>query len=386
MDKNFVAEGKAFMERMLQHRSIGVKLERYEPGAEGSAGNLYARVHHPAGDIAYEILKNGFSKLNTPKNTDFDADYYKTLKEAQLIAQSKQAKLWKDFKLGGAGEEKKQQKPSTTDFTGRVVEIHSGDSLTVERDGDFQLIRVYLATVKAPILMKKQGEEADPWAWDSKEALRKNAIGKKVRVIMEFSRTVKAGEVDRNMDFATVLMDKSDKNLSTLLLEKGLLKTNITKSGDNASKFIEDLLAAERKAQEGKLGVYSTAPAPIRIFNDLVQNTKKAKDFEAMVMKRPSRKMSGVVEYCFSGMRFKVRLDGENTAIALNLLGVRTMANDKNQPKMLELSNDAQQFAKDTLFQRDVTVDLEFADKRGSFFGTVSLKNTKEDFGLMLVE
>jgi hypothetical protein len=32
-----------------------------------------------------------------------------------------------------------------------------------------------------------------------------------------------------------------------------------------------------------------------------------------------------------------------------------------------------------------VIVDLEFADKRGSFFGTVSLKNTKEDFGLMLV-
>ena len=115
-------------------------------------------------------------------------------------------------------------------------------------------------------------------------------------------------------------------------------------------------------------------------------NTKKAKDFEAIVMKRPSRKINGVIEYCFSGMRFKVRLDGESTAIGLNLLGVRTMANDKNQPKLLELANDAQQFAKDTLFQRDVVVDLEFADKRGTFFGTVTLKNSKEDFGLMLVQ
>jgi endonuclease YncB( thermonuclease family) len=34
----------------------------------------------------------------------------------------------------------------------------------------------------------------------------------------------------------------------------------------------------------------------------------------------------------------------------------------------------------------DVVVDLEFADKRGSFFGTLALKNTKEDFGLMLVQ
>ena len=129
---------------------------------------------------------------------------------------------------------------------------------------------MYLATVKAPVLMKKPGEEADPWSWDSKEALRKAAIGKKVRVIMEISKTVKAGENDRNMDFATILIDKTEKNLSTILLEKGLLKTNITKSGENTSKYIEDLLAAEKKAQDAKVGVYSAGPAPIRVFNDVV--------------------------------------------------------------------------------------------------------------------
>jgi hypothetical protein len=63
-----------------------VKLERYESGSEGSQGNLYARIFHPAGDIAYEVLKNGFAKLNAPKNTEFDAEYFKQLKEAQLIA------------------------------------------------------------------------------------------------------------------------------------------------------------------------------------------------------------------------------------------------------------------------------------------------------------
>ena len=255
-------------------------------------------------------------------------------------------RLWKDFKQP---EEKKLPKASTTDFTGRVIEVHSGDSLTVERETDFVPIRLYLATVKAPVINKKPGEEPDPWAWDSKEFLRKTSIGKCVRVVMEYSRSVKVGEADKNMDFGSVFLDKNEKNVSTLLLEKGLMKTNVSKSGDNASKFIEDLLAAEKKAVEGKLGMFSSSPAPIRVFNDLVGNTKKAKDFEAIVMKRPNRKITGVIEYCFSGMRFKVRLDGENTAIALNLLGVKTMANDKNQQKLLELSNDAQQFAKDTL-------------------------------------
>jgi hypothetical protein len=61
----------------LLNRTVGVKFEKLE-----EAGIFVGRIFHPAGDIAYEVLKNGFSKLNPPKNTDFDADYYKTLKEA----------------------------------------------------------------------------------------------------------------------------------------------------------------------------------------------------------------------------------------------------------------------------------------------------------------
>jgi len=137
--------------------------------------------------------------------------------------------------------------------------VHSGDSLTIERDSDLAPIRVFLATVKAPVLMKKENEEPDPYSWESKEALRKATIGKKVKVVMEFSRTVpgKAGAEDRNMDFASVFIAKTNKNVSVMLLEKGLLKTNVTKSGDNASKFLEDLLAAEKKASDAKIGVFS---------------------------------------------------------------------------------------------------------------------------------
>jgi ArsR family metal-binding transcriptional regulator len=57
--------------------------------------------------------------------------------------------------------------------------------------------------------------------------------------------------------------------VSITLLEKGLIKTNVTKSGDNASKFLEDLLAAEKKAVDAKVGVFSSAQAQIRMNNDL---------------------------------------------------------------------------------------------------------------------
>lgn len=45
------------------------------------------------------------------------------------------------------------------------------------------------------------------------------------------------------------------------------------------------------------------------IFADLTQSTKQAKEFEAMVMKRKDKTFRGVVEYCFSGMKLKVRLE-----------------------------------------------------------------------------
>jgi len=44
-----------------------------------------------------------------------------------------------------------------------------------------------------------------------------------------------------------------------------------------------------------------------------------------MIQKRPDRKFNGVIEYCFSGMRFKLRLEGENRQVALTLLGVKTL-------------------------------------------------------------
>jgi hypothetical protein len=51
-DKQILNDGKLFTERMILHRSVGVKLEKVEEG-----GNFSGRIFHPAGDIAYEVLK-----------------------------------------------------------------------------------------------------------------------------------------------------------------------------------------------------------------------------------------------------------------------------------------------------------------------------------------
>lgn len=50
------------------------------------------------------------------------------------------------------------------------------------------------------------------------------------------------------MLFATCILLKNEKNLGVLQLERGLVRNNIQKSGNEVSKYLEELLAAEKKA------------------------------------------------------------------------------------------------------------------------------------------
>ncbi len=107
-----------------------------------------------------------------------------------MIGQSKRLGMWVNFQ----SEEKKTS--SEDNFSGRVVEVHSGDCLTVEREADLERIRLFLTSVKAPKEAKPFGDkgqmsgESEPLGWESKESLRKLSIGKKVRVEIEYSKMV----------------------------------------------------------------------------------------------------------------------------------------------------------------------------------------------------
>lgn len=79
-DKDLVEAGKAFVDKLLLHKTVGLKLIKVD-----DRGELVGRVLFSAGEIAAEILKNGFCKLSTPKDSNFDAAYYKDLKQAQLV-------------------------------------------------------------------------------------------------------------------------------------------------------------------------------------------------------------------------------------------------------------------------------------------------------------
>lgn len=56
------------------------------------------------------------------------------------------------------------------------------------------------------------------------------------------------------------MIQKSDKNVAAAILEKGLARTSIYK--DNMSRYLDDILSAEKKALEQKLCLHSKKEPP----------------------------------------------------------------------------------------------------------------------------
>ena len=70
------------------------------------------------------------------------------------------------------------------------------------------------------------------YAWESKESLRKIVIGKKVKVVVEYVKSVPSkasGTSDYQMNFGSCFLLKNDKNVAAMQLERGLVKTNLSK-------------------------------------------------------------------------------------------------------------------------------------------------------------
>lgn len=76
------------------HREVSVKLAKIN---EQDNTSFVGRIFFNQGDIAEELLKRGLAKLSAPKSAEdlFDADYFKKLKSAQMVGQSKRAGIWK---------------------------------------------------------------------------------------------------------------------------------------------------------------------------------------------------------------------------------------------------------------------------------------------------
>lgn len=384
----YALESRNFTETRLLHRDVDVVV-----GGVDKYGTLYGTILHPKGNISVELLKAGLARI-----VEFSIDF--TSREnvlqyrlAERQAKAAQLRIWKGY-----------VPPTVTgskEFVGTVIEVVGGDLLVVKVETGKEAgeeRKVSLASLRAPRQGNvKKGDRGEPWAAEAKEFLREKVIGRSVVVTVEYEREIAVGERKEKRSCASVVIGKGAKKRSVaeMLVKEGLAVVTRHRDEGRAENY-DDLLFAETAAKAGKKGMFSGGPAPLppRV-TDLSLDSKKARSYLPHLQREAA--VRAVVEYVFSGSRFKVYIPSENCSVMLALTSLRTpnpprgsaVPGDKNARAGDPFGEDAKTHARQHLHQRTIEVSFADMDKNGVALGSVSVLTgggERLPFGLELVK
>ena len=362
-------QAKYFVEAKLLNRKLQVILE-----IPDERGNFFGTVLHPKGNIAVSLLKQGLAKY-----VDWSAahvEYASELRSAEAEAKEKRLRVWTNWT-----PPPRTVDASAAEFDATVVEVVSGDALVISRSGGDDE-RVFLASVRAPRF--KRSGKSEPLGYEARERVRKLTIGKKVHVILEYVRQPgpNAPENATPRVFATI--EVGGRNLAERLIEEGLATAIRHRDDDERSHQYDTLMAAEVGAAKASRGLHKKskkANAP-HIRGDASNDPAKAKMLLELLSNRGT--VNGVVEYCINGARFKIFLPSEDVVIAFGLAHVRAPRHDSRNPAASEpFGEESLLFSRRTLMHRDVKLEIETTDKRGTFIGNLFIKKTNHAVSLL---
>ncbi|KAL5564736.1 hypothetical protein UlMin_027900 [Ulmus minor] len=402
----FAAEAKYFTETRVLNREVRIVLEGVD-----KFSNLIGSVYYPDGesakDLALELIENGFAKYVEWSANMMEEEAKRRLKTAELQAKKTRLKIWTNYVPPATNSKAIHDQ----NFTGKVVEVVSGDCIIVADDAvpygsPLAERRVNLSSIRCPKMGNpRRDEKPAPYAREAKEFLRTRLIGKQVNVQMEYSRKVSldgptAGPAadSRVMDFGSVFLSSPVKvegddasapaaptagsqpagvNIAELLVARGFGTVIRHRDFEERSNFYDALLAAESRAINGKKGIHSARDPPVMHITDLLTaSAKKAKDFLPFLQR--GRKIPAVVEYVLSGHRFKLLIPKETCSIAFSFSGVRCPGREE------PYSDEAIALMRRKIMQRDVEIEVETVDRTGTFLG--SLWESKTNMAIALLE
>ncbi|CAN4086533.1 unnamed protein product [Withania somnifera] len=386
-------EAKHFTETRVLNRDVRIVLEGVD-----KYSNLIGSVYYPDGesakDLGLELIENGYAKYVDWSANMLEVEAKKKLKIAELEAKKTRLRIWTNYVAPATNSKAIRDQ----NFTGKVVEVVSGDCLVIADDslpfGDPSAERrVNLSSIRAPKIGNPRREEKPaPYAREAKELLRNRLIGKQVQVSMEYSRKVSMADgpaapaggalpESRVMDFGTVFLVSKDGdgalpapsaadnqlagvNVAELLVARGYATVVRHRDFEERSNYYDALLSAESRATSGRKGIHSPKEPPVMHVTDLLtESSKKARDFLPFLQR--NRRMSAVVEYVLSGHRFKLFIPKETCSIAFSISGVRCPGRDE------PYSEEAIALMRRKIMQRDVEIEVETVDRTGTFIGTL---------------
>ncbi len=358
----FGEDAQRFVESRLLQRNAAVTLLGVSP-----QNQLVGVVKHPVhGSIAPYVLEAGLARC---------MDHHSTMLGSEMGALRQAEKRAREKKVGlFHGTTSKSSNASEADAV--VSRIQTADCVYIRNKAGSEK-RVSLSSVRQP---KPTDPKQAPWAPEAKEFLRKKLIGKHVKVSINGKRPAQEGYDEREMATITI----NGNNVAMLLVENGFASVIRHRQDDtDRSPIYDDLLLAEKTAQDGGKGMWGPKPPAAKQYVDYSESLEKAKRQMSLLSRQ--KKVPAVVDYVKSGSRFTVLVPRESAKLTFLLSGVRAPksarnANEKSEP----FGQEAHDFANRRCLQRDVEIDVEDTDKVGGFIG--SLYVNRESFAKLLVE
>ncbi|KAH1074755.1 hypothetical protein J1N35_027083 [Gossypium stocksii] len=403
----FGPEAKHFTEVRCLNRDVRIVLEGVD-----KFSNLIGSVYYPEGetakDLALELVENGLAKYVEWSANMMEDDAKRRLKAAELEAKKTRLRIWTNYVPPATNSKAIRDQ----NFTGKVVEVVSGDCIVVADDSapygsPLAERRVNLSSIRCPkIGNPRRDEKPAAYAREAREFLRTRLIGKQVTVEMEYSRKVPmadgaiaaAAPADsRVMDFGSVFLISPAKgdgddaraalpstagsqppglNVAELVVGRGFGTVIRHRDFEERSNYYDALLAAESRAISGKKGIHSAKDPPVTHIHDLTMApAKKARDFLHFLL---HKRIPAIVEYVLSGHRFKLLIPKETCSIAFSFSGVRCPGRDE------PYSDEAIAVMRRKIMQKDVEIEVETVDRTGTFLG--SLWESRTNMAVTLVE
>jgi staphylococcal nuclease domain-containing protein 1 len=362
----FARDAKFFVEARLLNREVDIMIEGCD-----KYGNLVGMVLHPNGNMSEMLLSNGLARL-----ADWSFGYstiQAQLKAAEAKARDGRVRIWKDFTPKAAAV-------GTGEFIGKVVEVVSGEVLIIQ-DANGSDRKLSLSSIRVPKLGRRD-DAPEPYALEAKEAVRSKAIGKKVKVNVEYVREIPPNSGEER-GFATVIVENKT-NLAKMLIELGYAQCVKHRLAEDTATDYADYQRAEEEAKEKKKGLHNPNAPPARRTTDLSAKDAKAKAQTALVSFQHKGKMRAICDYVINGARMKVYLPKESTILTVALAGVRCPQGSRAGVPGEAYGDEATNFTRELCFQRDLEIEIDSLDRGGAFIASVSIN--KKDLGVLLLE
>jgi len=370
----FAEQARQFVTTRLLQRELSISLL----GTDKSGTTVVGTVHHPAGNIAVELLKNGLARMTDWTVRMMPPGDVPPLRFAENHSKRTLQGVWHSYAPPVL--------TSAAQMRGQVVEVVSGDTLMILPEGkdytsESVLQKISLASIRAPRLGRADGARADePFAAECKERLRVLTIGKTVSIEIHYERDIPLSpEKNEKRAFGTISVGKHS-DVSETLINEGLAMTQRHRDDDPKSPRYDELRAAEAVAKAANKGVHKDPTKDTKTKHAVIDLTepRKAKSYSGSLMRAGTIKAQ--VDYVFNGALFKLLVPAENCYIRFAPNYIRCpqpspSPGSRQQGKPAEpFGDEAKRHARLQLLQRSVEVTCSGVTNSGIITGSMHFR------------